>query len=111
MKHVEIDRTTDAPTLEPAKQLLWDAAAEMERRGHCQGIPDGPRGEVCFISSLWAAQASRGLDEELPEQQLARECAIRVMRKHIGNHCSCVNFSDNNDQATVIAAMRAAALS
>lgn len=114
MKKIDIDHVTEAPVLEPAKQLLWDAADEINRRGLCRGAPYGgddiKTGPLCSLSAIndVATRTLRGLPYG------GRRGVIVAAEGHLCEALGVVSYvqwSDASDQETVVSAMRAAALS
>jgi hypothetical protein len=100
MKKIDIVAPVECPQLSRPRQHLWDAAAYMERHGKNQG-GESPFGErVCVVVAL--ARVEQEGDDIV--------AAWTLMDKVIEGE-SLPNWSDYNDQAIVVAAMRRAALS
>lgn len=104
MKKIDIDHVTEAPVLEPAKKLLWDAAAYMEKHGKAGAENNGlgENGEACAHWALVLANKGRANGKKISAARL-------ILTERIGGWIT--DWSDSSDQETVVSAMRAAALS
>src|SRR5262245_42447187 len=93
----------EIPTLSPARQLLWDAANYMEKHGK-NGLGESWCGEkVCAVVAIARADGNRGCTDPVWN-------AWQLLKRQIGSEEITV-WSDRSSQATVVAAMRAAAVS
>lgn len=95
--------------LSPERRLLWEAANEMERRGWCSGVSYNSDA-VCTLNAIMYAGRRTGL---IPPDGLSHHGegprAIHVLEKHVGVDC-IPDWSNASDEATVISALRAAAV-
>lgn len=94
MKHPEtLPAIVPGPTVEDWRQVLWDAAAWMETHGW------QPNSKGCVIRAMF--EVSGSVYNDTAEDALIRQIGTDYIP----------GWSDASDQATVVAALRSAAVS
>jgi hypothetical protein len=111
MRKIDIVTPVECPTLSPERQLLWEAANYMEKHGK---EPTGMRledenGCVCIRGAIRKAMGHGRGDDFVWADPVYQAAEGLIASRVPGGHVNVFNI--NNDQATVVAAMRSAALS
>lgn len=89
---------------EPWRQLLLEAAAYMEKHGHCIGAAHNLDGAVCIIGALSAAVHGEPSNSVSGNDGCS---ALDELRRFVKSDVA--QFSDGHAAPEVIAAMRACA--
>ncbi len=81
----------EAPTIEPWRQMLLDAADYMEKHGKCRFRSESGDGRVCVLGSF------EHTDYSFPvENEAARKFAAHVNPSHLEfNHSIITHWNDN----------------
>src|SRR5687768_9263547 len=111
MKKIDIVTPVECPQLTPERQLLWNAANYMEKHGK---EPTGIRFEdedgcVCIRGAIRKAMGHGRGDTFVLTDPTYQAAEGLIASRVPGGHVNVFNM--DNDQATVVAAMRSAALS
>jgi hypothetical protein len=86
---------------EPWRQILWDAAAYIDRRGWCQHNMEDAEGAVCMLGAVRAAAKSNKVE---------RGKALLALTLNLGN-MDVANWNDSHKRtkAQVVGKLRSVA--
>lgn len=112
MNKLKVDHVVEASVLTPEHQLLWDAAAYIEKHGWCQDSVSTADGRVCLVGAIKAAAGMpiHGHDWSSGPGAVAY-AACEIMDNRTSRPAADWNDRDGRTQDEVVSAMRAAALS
>ena len=105
---VETKREGEAKTVEPWRQLLLDAADEIERRGHCHNRQFDEQGRCCFHGALSLKAQDWALDRRATAA-MREHLGLPLHLQHDGYASGIASWNNKHTGQEVIAAMRACA--
>jgi hypothetical protein len=104
MKPLPTSPSVEAPILTPERQVIWNAANIMACRGKSGPGESWLGPKVCAVVAISIADANA-------HDMLFRMKCWDLVEDHVGvERGTLTRWSDSSDQATVISAMRQAAL-